>query len=350
MKTNLLINLWIFTVLFTSCHITEKYENASLFTFKDFKTVIKLNAATIEFDEEIMRPLSFVKSDSLLIVQNIMTRNMLYVYNVNSKKKIGEFISFGNGPNELLRIKNMQLVGRDLYISDTQKKSVNKYDVNDFYAFTEDLIPKQKVAIEDFFYNLVYTENGYVVIAMNTDNKRLVFYNSKGEREFTAGEYPYFGRDLTVIEKAEGFISSIAVCQKNKHIYLFGMTTDLIEIYDFNGMLLKRLHGPDQLFPQVKEIRSEDGFSKVSAIEKSRFTYNRPLIVDDEIYVSYSGNHQTRDEGTPRIHHILVFDLDCNPIRRYELPKSIVAFTVDSDAKLIFATSDEPEFHMVILE
>ena len=350
MKTNLKIHILLIITLITSCHESEKYKNASMFSFRDFKTTIQLNTTTIEFDEEIMRPLSFVKSDSLLIMQNIMTKNMLYVYNINSRKKMGEFISFGNGPNELLRIKNMQLVGRDLYISDTQKRVVYKYDVNDFHGVTGNLIPKQKVVIEDFFYNLAYTENGYVATAMNPDNKRLVFYNSQGEKEFSAGEYPYYGKELTVVEKAEGFISSIAICHKNKQIYLFGMTTDLIEIYDFNGKLLKRLHGPDQIFPQVKEIGSVDGFSKVSSMGKSRFTYNRPLIVDDEIYVSYSGNLQTINEGTPRIYHILVFDLDCNPIRRYELPKSIVAFTVDSETKLIYATSDVPDYHLVKLE
>ena len=349
MKIRLIINLSLMTILLTACYDSEKYKDAIIFSFKDFKTSTTLNATTIEFDEEIMLPLLFVKSDSLLIVQNIMTKNMLYVYNINSRKKVGEFISFGNGPDELLRIKNMQLVGNDLYISDTQKKSVYKYDVNDFHILTNNIIPIQKVAIEDLFYHLAYTDNGYVAIAMNPDNKRLVFYSSKGEREFTAGEYPYFGKELTVIEKAEGFISSIAICHKYNKIYLFGMTTDLIEIYDFKGKLLKRLHGPDQLFPQVKEVRSKDGYSTVSSMGKSIFTYFRPVIVDDEIYVSYSGNHQTIDENTPRIHHILVFDLDCNPVRRYELPKSIVSFTVDSDTKLIYATSDEPEFHMVTL-
>ena len=103
MKANLIINLFLIAMLFTACTESEKYDNAVLFSFKDFKTTTKLNATTVEFDEPIMLPLLFVKSDSLLIVQNIKTNNMLYVYNVNTRKKVGEFISWGSGPNDLNR-------------------------------------------------------------------------------------------------------------------------------------------------------------------------------------------------------------------------------------------------------
>ena len=335
-----------------SCNKQEKYENASLFSFKDFKTTTKLNATTIEFNESIMLPLMFVKSDSLLIVQNNRTRNMLYVYNVNSRKKVGEFISWGNGPNDLLRIKNMQLNGNDLYITDSQKKTISVYDINDFHHLKTNLFPTQKISVDDYFSHIAYTDNGYVAITLNSDNRRLVFLNSKGEKIFTTGEYPYFGKELTPIEKLEGFNSFIAINHKYQRIYLFGMTTDLIEIYDFQGNLIKKMHGPEHFFPRAKEVSLPDGMSKISALEKSTFAFFYPIIIENEIYVSYSGNRQRLelDEESPIIQHILVFDLDCNPLRRYELSKSIVSFTVDSDTKKIYATSNIPDFHMVTFE
>jgi len=348
MRQRLITNLFLVTVLFTSCHKSEKYENASIFSFKDFKITTKLNATTIDFDEPIMRPWLFVKSDSLLIILNLRTNNMLYVYNINSREKVGEFISWGNGPNDLLGIKNMQLVDSDLYLSDNQKRTIYKYDINDFHKSTDDIIPIQKVAIDDFFSNLVYTDNGYVATAFNPENKRLTFYNSKGEKKFSAGEYPYFGKELTHIEKMEGFRSLIAVSQKYKRIYLFGLSTDLIEIYDFQGMLIKKMHGPEQIFPQVKEV-SEGDVYRISAAG-SIFTFSSLMIVDDEIYVSYSGHHQERGTDHPARYNILVFDMDCNPLRNYELSKPIASFTVDPVTKKIYATSNVPDYHIVIFE
>ena len=350
MKNILIINVFLIAVSFAACNEIEKYENASLFSFKDFKKTSKLNATTIEFDEPIMMPLLFVISDSLLIVQNIRTNNMLFVYNINTKKKVGEFIQWGSGPNDLLRIKNMQLVGSELYISDNQKRSIYKYNVNDFHKSSNNPVPIQKTEIDAYFTNLAYTDNGYVATAINLENKRLIFYSADGEPELATGEYPYYGKELTDFEKMEGFISSMVVSYKYKRIFLFGMSTDLIEIFDFQGVLLKKLHGPEQLFPQVKELRSTEGVSKVSANEKSKFAFFSPIIIADEIYVAYSGQHQKKGEESPPIQHILVFDMDCNPLRRYELLEKIVSFTVEAKTKTIYATSNLPEYHMIKFE
>ena len=336
-------------ILFVSCYKSEKYENSSSFSFKDFNITVTLNATIIEFDEPIMQPLLFVKSDSLLIVQNIRTSKMLYVYNVNTRKKVGEFISWGSGPEDLLRIKNIQLVDSNLYIADNQKRSMYIYDISDFRKSTNNPIPIQKTVIDDFFSNLAYTGNGYVATTMNPNDKRLVFYDLMGEREFSSGEYPYFGKDFSEIEKIEGFLSTIAVSHKHKRIYLFGMNTDLIEIYDFQGKLIKRVHGPDQVFPQTHEINLQNGAYKVST-GKSKFTFYSPTIIDDEIYVSYSGKLQKIGEEFPLIQKIFIFDMDCNPIRNYELSKPIVSFTVDPETKQIFATSNVPEYHLVVFE
>jgi hypothetical protein len=349
MKSLPLTTVYFVTVMFISCQKPAKYENASRFSFEDFKTVTALNAHVIEFDEPVMRPLLFVLSDSLLIMQNIRTEYVLHVYNINSKKKAGEFISFGSGPNELLRIKNMQLMDSDLYIADNQLNIVYKYDVNDFHKLISP-VPKQKVKISDMFTSLAYTENRYVATTLSANNKRLVFFNSTGEKEFTVGDYPYYGKELSDIEKMEGFISSIAAVQKYKRIYLFGMDTDLIEIYDFNGNFIKRLHGPEQFFPQVKEVHLGNDHSHVATTDDSRFAFFNPVFIDDEIYVSYSGKHQNRDEEIAPINYILVFDKDCNPVRGYELSESIVAFAVDPETKHIYATSNIPDFHMIVFK
>jgi hypothetical protein len=348
-KSTPFITIYAVTILFMSCHKPAKYENASGFSFEDFKTVTTLNADVIEFDEPIMRPLLFVLSDSLLIMQNIRTEYVLHVYNVRSKKKVGEYISFGSGPNELLRVKNMQLIDSDLYISDNQLNVVYKYDVNDFHKLISP-VPKHKVQIKEMFTSLAYTDDRYVATTLDTNNKRLVFFNPTGEKEFTAGDYPCYGKELSDIEKMESFTSSILVSRKYQRIYLFGMDTDLIEIYDFNGNFIRRIHGPEQFFPQIKEIHTGNDYSHIATTDDSRFAFFNPIYIDDEIYVSYSGKHQNRDEEIASINYILVFDKDCNPVRRYELSASIVAFAVDPETKHIYATGNIPDFHMIVFK
>jgi hypothetical protein len=243
----------------------------------------------------------------------------------------------------------MQLVDSNLYIADNQKKCVYTYNINDFHRL-EPVSPIHKAPIDDFFDSLIYTDNGYVAITMNPYNKRLVFFNADGKVLHTTGEYPYYGEQLSDVEKMGSFISSMAVSQKHKRIYLFGLETDLIEIYNFDGELLKTLHGPEQFFPHLKEIKREGGFSSLRSEEgKSKDAFFNPIVIGDEIYVSYSGNLRGREEITP-IMHILVFDYECNPIRRYELPEPIVMYAVDPQTNYIYATSRIPDYHMIMLK
>ncbi len=349
MNLKIIINICFVAALITSCEKSEKYENASLFSFQDFKTITKLNATTIDFDQPLMKPLLFVLSDSLLIMHNIRTEYVLHVYNINSRKKVGEVVPWGSGPNELLRIKNLQLVDSDLYISDSGSKRVYKYNVNDFHKSSFP-VPIHKISTDDLFFSSAYTNDGYVATTLNPHDKRLVFYDSEGEKDFMAGEYPYYGKELTDIEKMEGFSSSIAVNQKHERIYLFGMDTDLIEIYDFKGNFIKRIHGPEQFFPQVKQVSLGDGYSGASFSEKARSAFFSPVVIEDEIYVSYSGNHLEMDKEIAPFNHILVFDKDCNPVRGYELSKPIVAFSVDPKTKYIYATCNIPDFHLLVFK
>jgi hypothetical protein len=226
---------------------------------------------------------------------------------------------------------------------------VCKYDVNDFHKLISP-VPKHKVQIRETFTSLAYTDNGYVATTLSTENKRLVFFNSTGEKVFTTGDYPYYGEELSGIEKMESFISSITVSRKYKRIYLFGMNTDLIEIYDFSGNFIKKVHGPEQFFPQLKEIHLGNNHSNIATSDDSRFAFSNPVFVGDEIYVSYSGKHQGRNEEVAPVNYILVFDKDCNPARGYELPESIVAFAVDPKTRSIYATSNIPDFYVIVFK
>ena len=62
-----------------------------------------------------------------------------------------------------------------------------------------------------------------------------------------------------------------------------------MEVYDVSGHLIKRIHGPEHFFPDVKE-QSYGEKTKVSASpNESRDAYFCPAIVGEEIFVLYSG-------------------------------------------------------------
>lgn len=332
-------------LLSMSCDDREYYKDTNIFTFNDFGTPITLQSENIDFDEPILLPRRILLVDSILLVENKNTEFLLYKYNIISKKKYGECIAFGSGPNELLSIKHIQVDDSSIYISDNQKRVVFEYNKQDL---CHDFEPKpiRSITINDAISSLQHIPNGFVGTTMNPFNQRLSFFNSDGKQTENKGEFPIIGKELSNIEKVDGFLANITYAPISKRIFLFYTQTDLLEIYDLTGNLIKRMHGPDQFFPHIKEITLDGGYSKVSPIQgKSREAYYAPIAVNDEIYVTYSGAFRERKKAP--ITTILVFNTEGTPLRRYELSEPIIAYTVDPITKDIYATSDNPEFHLI---
>lgn len=335
----------IFILSFISCQNKEKYKDTTIFSFNDFGKPILLHSETVDFDTPIMLPGRILLIDSILLVENKKTEFLLYKYNIHSRKKTGECIPFGSGPNELLSIKQIQYLDSCIYILDGQKRTVFKYNIHDIcYDSTPE--PKKSITINEAMNSFQHIPQGYISTTMNPFNKRFLFFDSEGNSTKTKGEYPSFEKEMTDVEKVESYIAHMAFDPINQFILLFYTQTDLFEIYNLNGELIKRLHGPEHFFPHVKEIALDGGFSKVAPIHgESREAYYAPIVVGNEVYVSYSGAFREMKKAPLTI--ILVFDTEGKPLRRYELSEPIIAFTVDPITKDIYGTNDDPEYHII---
>lgn len=286
-KFNFLLLSFTLLLILNSCDSQKNYEHVTVFTFDDFGTPIDLQSENIEFDEPLMKPGRILLVDSILLVQNTNTEFVLHKYNLISRKKCGECIAFGSGPDELLSIKHIQSGDSSIYISDNQRRVVFEYNKRELCLAT-DPKPRKSIPINEAISSLQHIPGGYVGTTMNPFNKRLLYFNSAGEQTETKGEYPSLEKDFSDIERVDGFQASITFDSINKHLLLFYTQTDLFEIYDLTGKLIKKMHGPDQFFPHVKEISLGDGYSKVSPIyEKSREAYYAPVTVNNEIYVTH---------------------------------------------------------------
>jgi hypothetical protein len=81
-------------------------------------------------------------------------------------------------------------------------------------------------------------------------------------------------------------------------------------------------------------------------IDVSREAYNSPVIVNDEIFVLYSGAYDT-GTGDYMKEHILVYDMEGKPLRRYRLSEKIFCIEIDAKNKIIYGITDSPEFHLL---
>ena len=120
----------LFIILFLSCN-KNKYNDVHSFSLKDIPEHTYLKGEIIELDEIFMPVRLFIK-DSLLFTINSRHRSFISVFNLHDMKKIGDFLSFGNGPNEVLHINHIQFTDSIILVFDPNRKQINKYPINQF--------------------------------------------------------------------------------------------------------------------------------------------------------------------------------------------------------------------------
>ena len=238
-----------------SCKQNEKiYSDATLVDYDDFKEIIELKAETIAgFDSLFLAPTHLCAYDSMLITINKRSDKRILVFNVNTEKKVAEHISVGQGPGEMLL---PRIVGNDdskILISDLIKSTVLEYSMEDFFKSGELQYTK--------FISLQKPISGEVrllkdrLIGDVSRNTSFLFYefNSEGEVVDSIGRYPEANWEITDVEKKNVYSFSFTTNQQDRIAVCYNWT-DLIDIYDREGNLLNRIHGPRYFASHFEEF------------------------------------------------------------------------------------------------
>lgn len=332
-----------------NCEHKTQYKAAELFTQQSFPEHKSVKGEILPL-EIISKPVGLACKDSILFVNNTAVEHMIYCYNLNTYQKVGEFIPFGTGPNEMLSIKNISIDKDSVWISTFQPSKLYQFDIKQFYR-QQEVIPCRETELRDGTLNSIIpmNENEIVTTSYRADNNRLSFYDYNGKHIRDIGTYPDFGKELTISEQHEAFLCTL-IKLPGQRILLAYMNTDLLEIYDTKGNLIKRMHGPDHFFPSAKETKMMGGTMVISD-KDAKGAYFNPLLIGDEIWIIYSGNSFT-PKGPDSYDHlfqnkIYIFDQELNPLRTLSLDIPIATLAVNPADKSFYGISMQPEVVIV---
>lgn len=338
--------------LVSACGHQKSYDCATLISWSDFNTVECGDTLKLPNDCFLSMPLRILCVDSTLFVQNRKGDGFIQRFRLPQLTPIGEAsISMGNGPQELLSAYRIQAMNSLFGISDLMGSYVMVYNKDS--ACNAPIFPAgKKIRLGEPFSDVVFLSGHqqFVTTVLNTEHKRLTFFDADGTFRQTTGMYPTFGTELSPLEQMESCACEMVVDPSNSHIWLFYKSTDLIEIYDYKGSLVKRLHGPDHFFPAVRELSDEEGFQKVSSVSgETRDAYFCPLYSGGKIYVLYSGRiyHEEQSIDSYLLNTILSFNSDGTPDKVYKLPVPVFTFTIDETNGTLYGLSFNPEYHLL---
>jgi hypothetical protein len=331
-----------------SCENRRTYEQSSTFSLSDIPEKIALKGEKVVLDDDVMKPVRLYVKDSILFVINYRTEYFLTCFNLVTSKKIGEFISFGSGPGEVLSL-SLQFMDDCIWGFDSQSKRVMQYSLDQFLSEGE-IMPHSKITMDATILVALVTKDKIFTNAFDYPDFRFTVFDMEGKFVKNAGSMPDAGVSMTPYEKFEAYSANMVLSPDKRSIFVGYKETDLIEIYDSEGNLKVRKHGPDVFFTARQEVRSKNS-SQVAYKKEARDAYFSPTAFEDEIWVVYSGK---MDDPSTQYNFlknkIIVFDWNGNPLRIYTTDIPFFCLAVDRDHRTIYAVAIDPEFEIVKFE
>ena len=328
-----------------SCTQKSSFEKATSITYDDFKITQSLIGSDVLIDEMSLKPTCLQVFDSLLFTINTREKQLIHMFNLNSKKKIGERISAGHGPGEMLQPRIVKMDGISIQIFDMVTCTLFEYSLSDFIA-NQHPTPVRKINLKNQIVSEAYFLGEKLVGAGYNHSYQLLGFNLNGNKIEEYGEYPISDIDFSDNETVEAYRFSFITNLTDKMLICYNWT-DLIDILDKNGHLLKRIHGPGNFISSFKEFREGSTISANPVKGKTRDAYFNPVNVGDDFFVLYSGKSEDEEGDSILTNQVLVFGWDGTPKQIITLDQAVFSITVDGKNKKIYGISDTPEFHIV---
>lgn len=341
------ICLSAFSLLITmSCTKTYRsnYNDAVTFTYDDFKTTQRLKGKTLTFDSLIMKPTAMYVHDSLLIISNTGTEKIFHLFNLKTGKQIGQRINTGQGPDEMIMPFFVQNESA-LILYDLGTSTVSKFDIGEFISSPKPMAYERFKLSEQIMGGIVIAGNQIIGSPYNPQYPFSKF-DSKGNKTGTFGAYPESDITYSDIEITGAYYSGITSNPDGKVAVCY-FWTDLIDIYNNDGTLEKRIHGPEHYYPRFEGVNDGNMSFSRAIPGKARDAYYYPTTVGEDFFVCFNGKTMEEEGYNINAGHIFVFGWDGTPKKVFELDQEVTRITVNPKSKKIYGINDDPDYRII---
>lgn len=341
MSRNLIILIVFFILL--SCSRQEKIISEKI-SFSDFGEPIALKAEAVTIKDSIYSPYQIMVIDSLLITLERESNNLVKIYNINSGDLVFDGIPIGNGPNEVISAYICPSYNNYFCLYEKSKNEILVYNTGNLIN-QKGIDPISRIVLSEQSSDVEMVSAKKIIGKNIYDTKfKFNFYDSTGILIKKNGSYFPFKKDCSDQELIQGLECRFVTDFSNR-IFVSHFLTDIIEIFDLNGTLIKRFQGPDFFYPDVNEKHIGKS-SYVSPKRGSKDAYMNPVRAGNEVFVQYIGKAFTPDN--PHLYNkIFVFNWDGVPQKQYILDMPTPFFDVDYKNRIIYGIAINPDYVLV---
>jgi hypothetical protein len=295
--------------------------------------------------DSMMSPQTIDFYNSLIITVERTGSNRLKVYNTESGQEIQSIVRGGRGAWEMLQPWVFSSNSDTCWIFDLlTKKMIGMYksDYDTLVSFNEFNLSTRGCEMVIATGNDTYIGTGY-----SDSIKMFSEFNSSGLLIRSFGDYPKVVPYNFTNGKQDALFYSTVYKNKIAHspirkMIAVGYTRfNMIDIFDIEGRLLKRINGPEKIEVKINKVSPHPGTVAYDVTPKY-LAYRQMKAGPKEIWASHSGIILTRENYAQTIpHKIYCFSWEGKFIRELTFDIPIIDFSVDWEKKVLYCLSEE---------
>ena len=326
-----------FIVILNSCDDDYKLNKEEfIFNLSDFPN----NEQLMFKDLSILtgNPFSIKNFDSLLIIDEGGKSDAISIYSKKTGALLNTELSIGKGPNEVIGTFGHGIINDSIFWSyEGETYTIRFYLLRDILKKSKaKILKKNKFNLKRYAYRITpLNMDTFLMSGCPSYSPKLTILNNTGSVIDSIGMfYNNTFENYTFLKGA--YMYQLTVKPDNKRIAFAYYRTDVIEIYNLNGKLIKAIHGPDnfKMEPSPSKNNQSDYFARS---KKTKETFIAIRSSNKYIYALYDG--MTANKPNPLANWLLVFDWNGNLVKSFKITNKIYAFDVDEANKKIYAAS-----------
>ncbi len=312
---------------------------------KNFKKPIQLKVSEVIGADSLGFARDLVICDSLLIIYDkspLFSENQLRVYNLNTFKFIDSMGRVGLGPGEFKdgsALNNINSVSHGFTILDFASLKVLFYYINKLGSieYSKSISLKQGRP----YMPVVVNDTTIMSLAFELDNGRFAMYDTLGDLTEIFGEIPPGKK-----KNDPGYVQYQAhkglmrMTPNGEKLVISSQFTDLLEVYNIDGTLFKRIIGQLNFLPQYKIAGQNSYPYPAFNLDKCKFGYIDIAVTNSFIFALYSGQSMRKQKYEGEYLH--VFSIDGELVKNYKLTNKMSKIAFDRKNNRLFGIHFHP--------
>jgi len=324
-----------FCAILTSCN--NKPNRDPLKNFKTEETLTVSRIINLD-DYGVLNPVDAVKYKKGYVIRDMVETGILkYVKNNNNNNKtVISGVSKGNGPGEMTIATDLQVNDDKVILSDPNKNTIYSAEItNDSISLKK--YHKSKIHFISF---KMFENKKFITVFGNDPSKIKYGYNSwclfvdNNDSVLSSIKYPKYFNKYSSVSKQMLFANTyFTIKPDHKKLAVINLHQSLISFANINSSKLRDYKSVMYYPPEI----TIEANNTVAYKKEGKYAFLSVVSDDSYVYVLYSDKTFLKDRfDASYCPHILVYNWNGNPVKKYKLRKHLSTLGIDRDRGILY--------------